>query len=213
MSLHTIGFIRISPINAGSIGELLVYFRALERRPLSAELLAQSFGPTSQHARNIVGYFLKGLDTLAFSETNQYAEWTRIFGIVYGVNETRGTKYIGELRSRYKIEDNATLKAAFFAIHTYFALLMKLLAAEILSLQGGSLVSSFLASVDGLLPEQVRQRFEGLESGEFFSGLGVRNFLEATFSAGMLIYRIVGFGKKYIRYVGSLLDLNRLPEY
>ncbi len=169
------------PINAGSVGELLVYFRALERRSLSAELLAQSFGPTSEHAKKLVGHLLRALDQLEFSQTNQYAEWNRIFGIVYGVDETRGTKYIGELRNRYKIVDDATLKAAFFAIHTYFALLMKLLAAELVSLQSGSLVSSFLASLDSLSVEQVRTKFQELESGEFFSGLGVRNFLEGDF--------------------------------
>jgi len=182
-SRRTPTYDRVGPFEIGpaSIADLLVYFRSLERRPLQAELLAESFGPASPHARTIVARLIDAFNKLDLTHSRRYAEWSRIFGIVYGVDETRGTKYIAELKARYNIADTITLRSAFFAIHTYFALLMKLLAAELVSLQGGSLLSSFLSTLDGIDPQTMRGRFIELEAGDFYAGLGVTNFLEGDF--------------------------------
>jgi SAM-dependent methyltransferase len=169
------------PINEASVAELLVYFRALQRKPLSAGYLATDFGPRSPHAQGLVAKFLHILANGDEYSQAFYAEWDRVFGIVYGVEETMATKYIADLRALYDIKDDITLKHAFFATHTYFALLMKLIAAEVLSLQQGTIISSFLQSLVGCDEVEYRRKFSELESGAYFAGLGVRNFIEGDF--------------------------------
>lgn len=73
-----------------------------------------------------------------------------------------------------------------FAIHTYYALIMKLLAAEIAYLYGtGRWLKSYVAELEdaymrGL--EELRKTLEELESGGVFKKLlGITNFIEGDY--------------------------------
>jgi hypothetical protein len=166
-----------------SIRQLLLFARGLGRRPLTAQSLADDFGPDGKVAGRLVGAFYRLLLERAEHPKVRtfFGEWDRIFGIVYGQDIPRAQRDASELARTYEVKGRVSLKPLLFAVHTYFALLMKLLAAELASLQHGSLVTSFAAELPVLTSPELRRRLETLEDGGVFAAYGVRNFLEADF--------------------------------
>jgi hypothetical protein len=79
-----------------------------------------------------------------------YDEWRRMFGIVYGTEQLERPGKSPEaqaLRSAYQIQIKIGVKfpVLLFAVHTYYALLMKMLATELIVAQG-SLGDSFVGA-------------------------------------------------------------------
>jgi SAM-dependent methyltransferase len=173
-------------ISEDSVGLLLTYLRALRRKALTPESLALQFGPSGDVARSLVPAFVARLraalqgDSPADRHTQTfYAEWARRFGVVYG--DAPGRRWT-QLEKLYNIRTaQSDYPLLLFAIHTYYALLMKLLAAELASLQSGSMVSSMLASLRGLKGGALTKELADLEAGGLFTRLGIRNFLEGDF--------------------------------
>jgi hypothetical protein len=171
-----------------SIAEFLLHLRALRRRPLVAEELAKEFGPAGEVAHKMVNSLYNRLtDCLTTPESPfprvemLYEEWKRIFGIVYGQELVKAESDARALARLYHITEFTDLKPLLFAVHTYYALFMKLLAAELLSLQQGALLASIAEQLPGLSGELLQSRVEELEKGTWFESQGIRNFLEADF--------------------------------
>lgn len=138
------------PIDRDSVGQLLQYLRSLDRELLTAENLARAFGPESEIGPQVVGALYRRLNTAQQPIVQTlYREWDRIFGIVYGQDATRAAAGAQILGSLYKVP-GADLKRLFFCVHTYYALLMKILAVEVASLQQGTFIASFVDEVVGL---------------------------------------------------------------
>lgn len=165
-----------------SIAQFLVYLRALRRRELTPERLADSFGPKGEVAHHVVGALLE-----AFKKSDDkrvktlYSEWDRIFGIVYGQEVSKAVRDARELARLYGAPPQSDLKALLFAVHTYFALIMKLLAAELVSLQGGYLLARPIADLPSLPSDELHRWLRDLEDGGLFARQGVHNFLEGDF--------------------------------
>lgn len=175
-------------INEESIGEFLLHLRALRRRPLVAEELAREFGPAGEMAHKVVNSLYNRLtDCLTtpgspFPRVEMlYDEWKRIFGIVYGQELAKAERDARVLARLYHISEFTDLKPLLFAVHTYYAQFMKLLAAELLSLQQGALLASIAEQLPALSGELLQSRVEELEKGTWFESQGIRNFLEADF--------------------------------
>lgn len=170
------------PVGEASLEELFRYLRALGRRPLVAEALAETFGPGSEVAQHTVGALYAALGATRSERVQTlYRQWERAFGVVYGEETAKAEKDVPELARGYGLPEGAGLKPSLFSVHTYFALIMKLLAAEILALQQGSLAASLLAELPGLNGNALRDRLRRLESGEDYGAYGIRNFLEGDF--------------------------------
>jgi len=165
-----------------SVAQFLVYLRALRRRELTPERLADSFGPKGDVAHQVVGALLEALKKSDDKRVKTlYSEWDRIFGIVYGQEVSKAVRDARELARLYGAPLQSDLKALLFAVHTYFALIMKLLAAELVSLQGGYLLARPIADLPSLPPEELRRWLRDLEDGGLFARQGVHNFLEGDF--------------------------------
>lgn len=184
----TFSFVGPYTVNEESINEFLLHLRALQRRRLVAEELADEFGPTGHLAHEMVSNLYRRLGDALKSEGDTflhiktfYEEWERIFGIVYGQDLVKAEKDARALAERYQITEFTDLKPLLFAVHTYYALFMKLLAAELLSLQQGALMASIVEQLPALAGESLRSRLEELENGTYFETQGIRNFLEADF--------------------------------
>lgn len=181
------GFVATGPvqITKESIGLLLLYLRSLSRKPLTPEGLAAEFGPQSEVARQTVNALFQALQANRKQPrvATFFAEWQRIFGIVYGEEMSDAEKDVPELAALYGAVGgkSAPLQPLFFAVHTYYALLMKFLAVELASLQKGALVGSFATSVPTASDEQLRLLLAELENGGMFALLGINNFLEGDF--------------------------------
>ncbi|MEK7788015.1 MAG: hypothetical protein AAB658_21630, partial [Chloroflexota bacterium] len=131
-------------VNDDSIGVFLLYLRSLARKPLTPEALARDFGPSGDVAGTLVGALHNALkDHLDRpGVATFFNEWERLFGIVYGEELGKAEADAKELAKLYRLPGKLELKPLLFTVHTYYALLMKFLAVELISLQGGMLVTS-----------------------------------------------------------------------
>jgi len=175
-------------ITEESVSQFLLHLRALRRRRLAADELAKEFGPGGDVADEIVNALYSRLaecltapGSLFPRVETLYEEWKRIFGIVYGQELVKAQRDAHALARRYHVTEFTDLKPLLFAVHTYYALFMKLLAAELLSLQQGALLASVAEQLPPLTGELLRSRLEELEKGTWFEAQGIRNFLEADF--------------------------------
>jgi len=171
------------PVNEDSIGVFLLYLRSLARKPLTPEALARDFGPGGDVAAALVGALHAALKAHLDSSSvaTFYGEWDRLFGIVYGEELGKAESDAKELAKLYRIGGRAELKPLLFTVHTYYALLMKFLAVELISLQGGMLVTSFASDLPALGEAEVKTRLANLGDGGLFNKLGIANFLEGDF--------------------------------
>jgi hypothetical protein len=164
-----------------TVEKLLLWLRAMSRKDLSPENLIVDFGPESSIAAAVVGVLAKLVDSGEHPKANVvYEEWRRIFGIVYGTEQLQRTRRDPEARalaSAYHLDLGVVFPVLLFAIHTYYALLMKMLATEVIVAQGG-IGDTFIGALSrGALKDQLLQ----LESGEVLQRQNVRNAIEEDF--------------------------------
>lgn len=181
--------------NPESARTFLIHLRALSRLPLTAENLAQKFGPQSQLASKIVSAFANALEYWG-NQTHIrtfFNEWKRLFGIVYGeqftsLDNTQQIEFSGKkekeseaLSKLYKVGKETDFQELLFSVHTYFAFLMKLITAELLTLRETSLTSSFSLQLTHIPDDELKLKLEDIENGGIFARKGITNFLEGDF--------------------------------
>ncbi len=174
------------PITTGSLNSLLIYVRSAARRPLTAGDLATVFGPEHPVARLLVselyGAATRGQRRSRFPRVATfYEEWDRLFGVVYGEKLNQADDAAEETARLYGLPSGIRLKTLLFAIHTFYAFLMKLIAIELLALQRDTAVASFVGGLAALDDRGVKEKLAELESGTGFRDRGISNFLEADF--------------------------------
>ena len=164
----------------------LTYLRSLSRLPLTAENLAQQFGPKSILAPQIVSALADSLEHWG-NPTNErlrvfFNEWKRLFGIVYGEQFSgHQAKEAQDLAALYGVGEETDFQELLFCVHTYFALLMKLLAAEILTLKDSVFNSSLALELTHLSSNDFQAQLMFLEDGGLYAQKGITNFLEGDF--------------------------------
>jgi type I restriction-modification system DNA methylase subunit len=167
----------------------LIHLRALSRLPLTAENLAQKFGPKSEVGQKAVRAFANALEYWGpLGEKNRprevfFYEWKRLFGIIYGEHFNSGNK---EKESQtllrvYKLGKEIDFQELLFSIHTYFAFLMKLIAAELLNLRETTFTSSLTSRLTHIPDDELKSQLEDIENGGMYSRKGITNFLEGDF--------------------------------
>jgi hypothetical protein len=172
------------PFNAQSARTFLTYVRALSRRLLTAENLAEVFGPKSKIAPQMVSAFADALeywDSKGRARTF-FNEWRRLFGIVYGEQfNTYQARELEKLSELYQVGKDTDFQELLFSVHTYFVFLMKLIAAELLTISETSFKSSFS---DDLVHSDIKtllNRLTYIEDGGIYTKQGITNFLEGDF--------------------------------
>jgi type I restriction-modification system DNA methylase subunit len=179
-------FILIGPydFNEQSTVTLLTHLRALARLPLTAENLVQKFGPQSELAPKVVGALANALEYWGGQTHIRtfFNEWKRLFGIVYGEpfngQQNKGARSLAKI---YKIGEQTDFQELLFSVHTYFAFLMKLIAAEILTLKETSLSSSLASELAHVADNELKSKLDDIENGGVYTRKGITNFLEGDF--------------------------------
>jgi len=110
-----------------------------------------------------------------------FREWDRIFGAVYGEQLDRANEAAAETAEAYNMAAGVRLQQLLFSIHTFYALLMKLIAIELLALQRELNVTSFVEGLSVASDSELKLKLQELESGAGFQNKGIDNFLEADF--------------------------------
>ncbi|MCM8817103.1 MAG: N-6 DNA methylase [Candidatus Omnitrophica bacterium] len=171
--------------NPESARTFLIHLRALSRLPLTAENLAQKFGPQSELAPKMVSALANALAYWGDQTHIRtfFNEWKRLFGIVYGEQFTGGQqeKEAEKLSKLYRVGTGTDFQELLFSVHTYFALLMKLIAAELLTLRETSFGSSLASQFTHISDDELKQQLENIENGGIYSQKGITNFLEGDF--------------------------------
>jgi len=173
-------------INRSTIARLIEAIVGLRRKALDVEELLKDFGPTSEVTRRVIKIFYNKLQENISEKSNMlFNDWKRVFSQVcaYDKNKLKG------LETQYELEKGKVdVEKLFFSLHTYFALLMKLLAAEVGSLYI-PIMGSYLKTLEDSYYkgyEKLKEKLEELEEGGLFTKLGIVNFLEGDYFAWYL---------------------------
>jgi len=171
------------PFDQESARTLLTYLRALARLPLTAENLATRFGPKGEIAPAVVSAFADALEHWGDGRVKVFfEEWKRLFGIVYGERFNDRRKGEGTALSHvYKVGRETDFQELLFCVHTYFALLMKLITAELLTLRETALGSSFSIQLAHSPKQKLKEALSDIEAGGIYTKQGITNFLEGDF--------------------------------
>lgn len=176
-----------APVNAAATERFLrLLFSLSSGAALVPENLVEDFGPRTLRAQRAVRALYTALHAskhplviklfeqwrLFFSEATDYKEWAER---IESKEEFRTfVKGMG-LDPRY-----AEAPKVFFALHTYYALLIKLVASMAAARFAGN-GSAPLSDIANKQGGKLRQAFADLERGGLFREYGIRNFLEGDF--------------------------------
>ncbi|MFH2004827.1 MAG: N-6 DNA methylase, partial [Bacteroidota bacterium] len=146
--------------------------------------LAEVFGPKSELAVKAVSAFADALEYWSTKPRVRafYNEWRRLFGIVYGEQfTTHQAEEVKKLSDMYKVGRDTDFQELLFSVHTYFVFLMKLIAAELLTISETSFKSSFSHNLAHADKETLIAKLEEIENGGVYAKRGITNFLEGDF--------------------------------
>lgn len=178
------------PFSVDSVGMVIEACRNNFRRPVVAESLLDDFGHASEAACAVMQALSRALQRAIESTAGNkiamlFEEWRALYGQVADLSgfqiETieRALRFIWDGSALY------SMPARLFVIHTYNSLIIKLLAAEIVSAHGLTTIAgpaeAFCALMDdNLLVEQLWMQ---IERGQLFEAAGLVGFVEeAIFS-------------------------------
>lgn len=170
-------------LNRETVLRLVEAIRGLRRKKLAVDELLRDFGPKSEITVKMVKILY---DKVVASKSRKvealFNDWKRLFSQVcaYSPDKLKG------LEAEYGVSGKVDYSALLFAVHTYYALLMKLLAAEVAYLFGaGKWLKSYVAELEdanmkGL--DVFKRALEDLESGGIFRKLlNITNFIEGDY--------------------------------
>jgi hypothetical protein len=193
-------------INKNTVAKLVEAIIGLRRKALSPEELLKDFGPDSVTAREAVKIFYSKLMRASPKTKVLFDDWRRVFSQVcaYSPDKIKGLgDFYGFGKNRLDPEK------LLFALQTYYALIMKLLAAEVASLYLAPRIWSYLRMLEEAYyrgHEELRERLRELEEGGVFASLGITNFMEADYFAWYLDDWDADIAKSVMRVVNTLSD-------
>ncbi|MBI4567101.1 MAG: N-6 DNA methylase [Planctomycetes bacterium] len=203
----------LMPVNAATTERFLrLLFSLSFGVALVPENLVEDFGPKTLRAQRAVRALYTALHgskhplvlklfeqwRLFFSEATDYKEWAER---IESKEEFRTFVNGMGLDPRY-----SEAPKVFFALHTYYALLIKLVASMAAARFAGG-ASAPLAGLAGKEGEKLKEAFVNLERGGLFREYGIRNFLEGDFFG----WYLTAWNHDIEEAVGKLVQ--RLAEY
>ena len=168
-------------VNEQTVFRLLEALRGLSRKPLDAEHLIKDFGPESTIGNEVVKLFSCKLENLKSDRAKTlFDDWERVFSQVcaYSAEKIEG------LEKFYGLAEDMEPKIVLFTIHSYYALIMKLIAAEVAVLFGEPFMQSYIRKLEDAYlrgHQSLKMDLEELEAGGIFSQIGITNFIEADY--------------------------------
>ncbi len=196
-----IGFLRYNPrvsgdkwvlrgpydINRETVVKLVEALRGLQRKSLNVEALVRDFGPQSDVAKKMVRLLYERLMGSKSARVRVlFEDWFRLFSQTTGYSPDK-LRELKRLVEEYGFSGKVDYNCVLFSLHTYYALVMKLLAAEIAYLYGagrwlksyvGELENAYLNGGVNSLKTVLRELEEG---GVFANLLNIVNFIEGDY--------------------------------
>jgi len=191
---------------------------------LLPEYLAEDFSAENQRTQRTVKALYQSLERHASSPglSAIFGQWAQFYGAVTDYEQWR-VKLANEAELRKMVkafgipQDGLDLNRFFFATHTFFAILTKLLAYIVVS-RYTDLPTPPLDKWHELPNDELAARFVDLEKGGPFHAAGIRNFLEGDFFAWYAKFftpELAGFLRDIVKrlseYDPATLDLAPAP--
>lgn len=154
------------------------------RRPVTSEALLTDFGHSSSIARDLMQALADALADGLASNTGKipmlFQEWRALYGQVADLSTFQMSELSRQLAFQWKGRRDYGLSASIFVIHTYNSLLVKLLAAEIVSayqLTSQDQPAQYMATLDndGALRRVLQS---DIEHSGIFADAGIAGFVE-----------------------------------
>jgi len=155
-------------------------------KPFSPEYLAGDFGSEGGNTIAIIGIHAL-YDAICNTDNPKtqtfFSQWKILFGEVCGYDVDHPSDKIKKLAEFYQVRVQEPKPAEMlFAVHTYYALFMKLLAAEIVAFFH-KLPTPLQKMMQATTSNKLRAEMEDLEAGSIFRHLNITNFLEGDLFA------------------------------
>lgn len=172
------------PVDAHSTETFLRYLLSLATElALTPENLVRDFGENSNTARQVVPTLYNALRASDDPKVKVlFQQWRRQFQEVFGYDSSNTQLDAVALARLYAVKDrNPDVEQLFFAVHTYYAAFIKVLALQIAHYYLMPKVGTGLAAVANHDTDKLRAYLIEMERGGLFTQLGIRNFLEGDF--------------------------------
>ena len=167
------------PIAESTLLFLVHAFRSLQRKPLTAKLLSSTFGKESEVGRELIRMMCSHLAKPRHRTNMLFREWKRLFEQVsmYGLDQLSSLK-------KWASDNGIATKEAshvFFAMHSHYSLVVKIVTSELLSISTHSTFSVCEAITATSTIEELRSVMTRIENGEYYRRYRISNFLEGDF--------------------------------
>lgn len=168
------------PVTPYAVERLLRALLSLGARGQSftPDHLAAQFGSDSELAqRGVRDIYAVIKNTPDRKAKTFFSQWKILFGEVCGYDVEGRNDKITQLGAHYGLR-NARPAELLFSLHTYYAVFMKFLAAEIAGSFSPLGVSVVKRCVNAATSDKLRREMGSLEQGGIWNDLGITNFLE-----------------------------------
>lgn len=155
----------------------------LKGRPFNPDYLAGDFGSDAPLAQHAVATLYQAIVKATHPKAKTlFQQWKILFGEVCGYDVAAPSDKVKKLAKHYGITGKLHPPELLFAVHTYYALFMKLLASTVVA--SFHRVPTPLAKlVAATKPAKFKAEIDDLEQGSIFRVLGITNFLEGDLFA------------------------------
>jgi len=167
------------PTSPGVIRRFLELIGSHQKSPITPKVIANKFGPQSAVAKQLVPLFAQLIATRSAGSRidTLYLEWRRALDIVYGNLDSKKGNLVQETQELYGISADASIGELLFALHSYFALVSRLIAVELLAVVAES-PSDRPTNWRSLQDEEFVHKVICLERGELPGGIEISNLFE-----------------------------------
>lgn len=211
------------PFSKFSVEIVLDAIRSETRRAVCVDNLIADFGHRSIGGHSLMQAMSDALARVLNSSKHRkvsmlFEEWRTLYGQVADMSVLQAAEMTKDMAFDWKGDIKDAMSGRLFVIHSYNSLLIKLLAAEIVSSHGLSTVEQPAQAMAALLDDVglVERLSQDIELGGIFSGAGIKGFVEeAIFSWYLDMARDPAFSKPIVeglRQVLALLSLYRTDQ-
>ncbi len=153
-------------------------------KPFSPDYLAGDFGSVAKLAQDGIHALYEAIATATHPKAIVFfSQWKILFGEVCGYDVDNPSDKIKKLADFYGVQLKGLKPAELlFAVHTYYALFMKLLASEIVGFFH-KLPRPLQRMMQATTSAKLKREMEELEAGSIFRHLNITNFLEGDLFA------------------------------
>lgn len=173
------------PFSEYAVGLVMQAIRSETRRAVSIENLLSDFGHGSSSAQSLMQAMANALaEELALSSNTKikmlFEEWRALYGQVADMSVLQADAISREMGFAWQGQPEQAMSGRLFIIHTYNSLLIKLLAAEIVSAHGLSSIQQPAQEMAALLDDSalLDSLEQNIEHAGIFAQAGIKGFVE-----------------------------------